>query len=104
MECGANIVRSCVAAVEEKLKFGKKHECTISVDTANGLDDASLHWKTKVGSPYVKTICAKYSRKKGPVLVYTVDPNEQVEVKLETALSPGIVKGELTYKPERAEK
>lgn len=84
--------------MEEKLKFGKKNECVISADSADGLEGASLHWKTKVGHRYVKTLSGKYSRKKGPVLIYTSDPVDRVGVKLETALQPMVVKGEVTFK------
>jgi len=90
--------------VEEKLKIGKKHECVVTADSAGGLEGASVHWKTKVGRPYVKTLSAKYSRKKGPVMIYTVDPSERLGVRLETALNPKVIKGELTFKPEQAEK
>ena len=76
----------------------------LSVDSAGGLDGMTMQWKMKVGKPYAKNVGAKYSRKKGPVLSYGFDPNEQLAVKLETALSPQVIKGELVYKPERQKK
>jgi len=86
-----------LAAIEEKLKIGKNHECVLSADSADGFQGASVHWKTKLGHRYMKTVSGRYSRKKGPVVACTADPIERMGVKLEAGLSK-VVKGEVTFK------
>lgn len=61
-------------------------------------------WKTKPSRNYAKSVGVKYSKRKGPVLSYEVDPSDKVGLKLTTELESKVLKGEITYKPEKVEK
>lgn len=47
---------------------------------------------------------AKYSKEKGAILSTGLAPSKLIDLKLDAALQPQTLKGEIKYKPEQAEK